>query len=72
VHLTIIDIKKPTWVPKVGFLKQLFPKRLLHFHLTIPYIKYNTKTDVYELKIQVNDLKPIERFVRGIEHFGII
>jgi hypothetical protein len=40
--------------------------------LTIPYIKYNTKTDVYELKIQVNDLKPIERFVRGIEHFGII
>jgi hypothetical protein len=24
VYLTIIDIKKPTWLPKVGFLLQLF------------------------------------------------
>ena len=37
------------------------------YPLTIPYIKYNPKTDLYELKIQVNDLKPIERFMRGIE-----
>lgn len=42
------------------------------YPLTIPYIKYNPKTDLYELKIQVNDLKPIERFMRGIEHYGII
>jgi hypothetical protein len=33
--------------------------------LTIPYVKYNPKKDLYKLKIQVNDLKPIERFVRG-------
>ena len=37
------------------------------YPLTIPYIKYNPTTDVYELKIQVNDLKPIERFMRGLE-----
>lgn len=37
------------------------------YPLTIPYIKYNPKTDLYELKIQVNDLKPIERFMRGLE-----
>jgi predicted DNA-binding transcriptional regulator YafY len=38
------------------------------YPLTIPYIKYNPKSDLYELKIQVNDLKPIQRFMRGIEH----
>jgi predicted DNA-binding transcriptional regulator YafY len=37
------------------------------YPLTIPYIKYNSKTDLYELKIQVNDLNPIERFMRGLE-----
>jgi proteasome accessory factor C len=37
------------------------------YPLTIPYIKYNTKTDLYELKIQVNDLKPIQRFIRGLQ-----
>jgi len=37
------------------------------YPLTIPYIKYNSKTDFYELKIQVNDLKPIQRFMKGIE-----
>lgn len=37
------------------------------YPLTIPYIKYNPKTDLYELKMQVNDLKPIQRFMRGIE-----
>lgn len=35
--------------------------------LTIPYVKYNPKKDLYELKIQVNDLKPIERFIRGLK-----
>jgi hypothetical protein len=29
--------------------------------MTIPYVKYNPKKDLYELKIQVNDLKPIQR-----------
>ena len=37
------------------------------YPLTIPYVKFNPKKDLYELKIQVNDLKPIERFMRGIE-----
>ena len=37
------------------------------YPLTIPYIKFNPKKDLYELKIQVNDLKPIQRFMRGIE-----
>jgi hypothetical protein len=36
------------------------------YPLTIPYIKYNPKSDLYELKIQVNDLKPIQRFMRGL------
>ena len=36
------------------------------YPLTIPYIKFNPKSDLYELKIQVNDLKPIQRFMRGI------
>ena len=37
------------------------------YPLTIPYIKYNPKSDLYELKMQVNDLKPIQRFMRGLE-----
>jgi predicted DNA-binding transcriptional regulator YafY len=36
------------------------------YPLTIPYIKYNPKSDLYELKIQVNDLMPIQRFMRGL------
>ncbi len=39
------------------------------YPLTIPYIKYNPKSDLYELKIKVNDLKPIQRFMRGIQLF---
>jgi hypothetical protein len=42
------------------------------YPLTIPYVKYNPKKDLYELKIQVNDKKPIQRFMRGIEHYEII
>jgi predicted DNA-binding transcriptional regulator YafY len=38
------------------------------YPLTIPYIKYNPKSDLYELKIKVNDLKPIQRFMRGLGH----
>jgi predicted DNA-binding transcriptional regulator YafY len=37
------------------------------YPLTIPYIKYNSKTDIYELKIKVNDPKPIQRFMKGLE-----
>ena len=37
------------------------------YPLTIPFVKYNSKKDLYELKIQVNNLKPIERFKRGLE-----
>lgn len=40
------------------------------YPLTIPYIKYNPKKDLYELKIKVNNLKPVERFMRGIREKG--
>ncbi len=45
---------------QVLLLKDQFP-------LTAPFIHYNTKKNCYELKVQVNDLKPIERFMRGME-----
>ena len=35
--------------------------------MTISYYIQNPKKDLYELKIQVNDLKPIQRFMKGIE-----
>ena len=35
--------------------------------MIIPNQILNPKKDLYELKIQVNDLKPIQRFMRGIE-----
>jgi predicted DNA-binding transcriptional regulator YafY len=36
------------------------------YPLTIPFIKYNPKSDLYELKMQVNNKKPIQRFIKGI------
>ena len=36
------------------------------FPMTAPYIKYIAKKDVYELSIEVNDLAPVERFLRGL------
>ncbi len=45
---------------QVLLLKDQYP-------LTAPFIHYNNKKNCYELKVQVNDLKPIERFLRGIE-----
>jgi hypothetical protein len=41
------------------------------YPLTIPYVKFNPKKDLYELKIQVNDLKPIQRFMRGMEQLDL-
>jgi putative transcriptional regulator len=35
--------------------------------MTIPYQILNLKKDLYELKIQVNDLKLIQRFIRGLK-----
>jgi hypothetical protein len=35
------------------------------YPLTLPYIKYNPKSDRYDLRITVNDRRPIERFFRG-------
>jgi len=40
--------------------------------MTAPFLKYNPKKDLYELKIQVNDLKPIQRFMRGMDGTQII
>jgi len=36
------------------------------FPMTTPYFKFNAKKDMYELNIEVNDLTPVERFLRGI------
>ena len=35
------------------------------FPMTAPFFKFNSNKDLYELKIEVNDLKPIERFMKG-------
>jgi proteasome accessory factor C len=45
---------------QVLLLKEQYPS-------TAPFIHYNAKKNCYELKVQVNDLKPIDRFMRGIE-----
>jgi predicted DNA-binding transcriptional regulator YafY len=45
---------------QVLLLKDQYP-------LTAPFIHYNTKKNCYELKVQVNNLLPIERFMKGIE-----
>lgn len=37
------------------------------YPLTIPYMKYNSKKDCYELIVEVNNLKPVQRFMRGME-----
>jgi predicted DNA-binding transcriptional regulator YafY len=44
----------------VLLLKDQYPQ-------TSPFIHYNHRKNTYQLKVQVNDLKPIERFIRGIE-----
>ena len=33
---------------------------------TSPFIHYNHRKNTYQLKVQVNDKKPIERFIRGM------
>jgi predicted DNA-binding transcriptional regulator YafY len=35
------------------------------FPMTVPHFKFNPKKDLYELNIEVNDLTPVERFLRG-------
>jgi predicted DNA-binding transcriptional regulator YafY len=44
---------------QVLLLKEQYP-------LTAPFIHCNQRKNSYKLKVQVNDLKPIERFMRGI------
>jgi len=36
------------------------------FPMTTPLFKFNAKKDLYELNIEVNDLGPVERFLRGV------
>ena len=45
---------------QVLLLKEQYPS-------TAPFIHYNQRRNSYELKVQVNDLQPIERFMRGME-----
>jgi hypothetical protein len=42
------------------FLKEEFP-------LTTPFIKYDKKTDSYRLRISVNNLLPVNRFIEGLK-----
>jgi hypothetical protein len=44
----------------VLLLKDQYPE-------TAPFIHYNHRKNIYRLKVQVNDLKPIDRFMRGID-----
>ena len=37
------------------------------YPMTTPHFKFNAKKDLYELNIEVNDLGPVERFLRGVE-----
>jgi hypothetical protein len=34
------------------------------YPLTSPFIKYNAKKDCYDLKVEVNDMKPLARFMK--------
>jgi predicted DNA-binding transcriptional regulator YafY len=43
----------------VLLLKDQYPE-------TSPFIHYNHRKNIYRLKVQVNDLKPIDRFMRGM------
>jgi predicted DNA-binding transcriptional regulator YafY len=49
----------------VLLLKDQYPE-------TSPFIHYNHRKNIYRLKVQVNDLKPIDRFMRGIDGTHII
>jgi proteasome accessory factor C len=44
----------------VLLLKDQYPQ-------TAPFIHYNSRKNTYQLKVQLNDLKPIDRFMRGIK-----
>ena len=37
------------------------------YPMTLPFIKYNSHQKMYELKMDVNDLAPVERFLKGLE-----
>ncbi len=52
IHLEL-DLKQ------VLLLKEQYP-------LTAPFIQYNLRKNKYEFKVQINDLSPIERFMKGV------
>jgi proteasome accessory factor C len=54
-----VDLK--LGLKQVLLLKEQYP-------LTAPFIQYNHRKNNYEFKVQINDLSPIERFMRGIEN----
>lgn len=53
-------IEKELTLKEYLLLKNEYP-------LTIPFIKYIPKNDTYLLKIEVNNLEPFERFLRGLK-----
>jgi hypothetical protein len=42
------------------FLKEEYPS-------TTPFLKYEKKLDKYRLQVTVNNMAPIERFIKGLE-----
>lgn len=56
----IFPIQLELDLKQVLLLKEQYPS-------TAPFIHYNTKKNCYELKVQVNNLLPVERFMKGIE-----
>lgn len=42
------------------FLKEEYPA-------TTPYLKYDKRLDQYRLKVKVNNMAPVERFIKGLE-----
>ena len=53
-------IEKELTLKEYLLLKNEYP-------LTTPFIKYIPKNDTYHLKIEVNNLEPFERFLRGLK-----
>ena len=56
VHMVDMSLSLRAYV----FLKEEYP-------LTTPYLKYDKKLDRYRFQVTVNNLAPVERFVKGLE-----
>jgi len=51
---------------EIFFMIHKVKQYLMHFLFT-SHFKFNAKKDTYELNIEVNNLTPVERFLRGMD-----